>query len=264
MLNKDNLWGLKYFSNDPLYLLILPYCFFQPICKLLAKESGFYEKHKDLWKNIMIGYNLIITLFSFASTVTMIYCLINLKKGVFSIGHFQDELVGETYSKVVYLFYVSKYIEFLDTYFLILRNRPVIWHQYLHHIGAALDMGIIYHFQIEGAWIFVVFNGVIHTLIYYYYACCIMRWEISLSAQLITWLQMIQLVTGLGVCGFYCFIEDYWNRSEKRFVFYFSYAYVLMNVFMLFNFFRLQNYREKEKNRDNQNDTIRDKTNLCF
>ena len=250
MLNEENLWGLKYFSNEPLYLLILPYCFLQPICKILAKESGFYEKHKELCKNVMAGYNLIMTLFSFLCAVTMIHCLMNLKKGVFSAGHFEDELVGETYSKIVYLFYVSKYVEFLDTYFLILCNRPVIWLQYLHHIGAPLDMGIIYYFNIEGAWIFVAFNGIIHTFMYYYYACCIMKWEFPLPKQFITWLQMIQFVTGLGVYGCYYFVEDYWKIPEKRFVFFFTYAYVLMNLFMFINFFRttyLQGKKQKSQ-----------------
>ena len=35
-------------------------------------------------------------LVSFICAVTMIHCLMNLKKGVFSAGHFEDELVGET------------------------------------------------------------------------------------------------------------------------------------------------------------------------
>ena len=238
MLHEQNVWGLEYFVNDPLYLLILPYCFLQPTWKILARESRLYEKQKELCKKIIAGYNFIITLFSFISAATMIYCLLHLKTGVFSAGHFEDELVGETYRKVVFLFYVSKYIEFVDTYFLILRNRPVTWLQYIHHIGAPLDMGVIYHFQIEAAWIFIVFNGIMHVLVYHYYTCCIMKWEFPLSKPFLTGLQMIQMVAGLCVSGFYCYVKDFWKRPEKGFVFYFTCAYVLLNLFMFINFFK--------------------------
>ena len=173
------------------------------------KHSGFYEKHKEFCKKMMAGHNLIMKLFSFLCAVAMIHCLLNLKKGVFSAGRFEDENVGKTYSKIVYFFDVLKYIEFLDTYFLILCNRPVIWLQYLHHIGAPLDMGMICHFNVEGAWIFVVFTGIAHTFMYYYYACCIMKWKFPLPQQFITWLQMIQFVTGLGAYAFYFLVDDY-------------------------------------------------------
>ena len=120
MLTENVLRAPTYFSNDPLYYLVVPYCLLQPVFRIWAKESGFYEKNKELCKRIMAGYNLIMTLFSFVCAVVMIHCLMNLKKGIFSLGHFQDDEVGQIYSDVVYYFYVSKYIEFLDTYFLIL------------------------------------------------------------------------------------------------------------------------------------------------
>ena len=239
-------WVVSYFNNEPLYFLIIPYCLLQPVFRTWAKESLFYEKNKEMCKKVMAGYNLVMTLFSFICAASMIHCLMNFKGGVFSVGHSNDEHVGQIYNDVVYYFYVSKYVEFLDTYFLILCNRPVIWLQYLHHIGAPLNMGLIYHWKIEGAWIFVAFNGVIHTFMYYYYACCIMKWEFPLPKQLITWLQMVQFVSGLGVYSIYYFVDGYWIQHEKRFVFMFTYAYVLMNLFMFINFYR-QTYRKMHK-----------------
>ena len=256
MVSENNLWGLKYFVNDPLYLLIIPYIALQPICRIWAKDSGFYEKNKDLCKRVMAGYNLIMTLFSFVCASVMIHCLMNLKKGVFSVGHYEDENVGKTYDGVAYYFYLSKYVEFLDTFFLILCNRPVIWLQYLHHIGAPLDMGLAYHWKVEGAWIFVAFNGFIHTFMYYYYACCIMKWKFPLPKHFITVLQIIQFVTGLVCYSFYLFMDEYWKHPEKRFVFWFTNAYVFMNLFMFLNFYRttyLKNKKEKLKSASEKN-----------
>ena len=122
-MDQLNMWGLRYFANDPLYFLIFPYCLMQPICRIWAKESAFYEKNKEICKKIMAGYNLIMTIFSLVCASVMIYCLMNLRKGVYSVGHYDDEDVGNTYNTVAYYFYLSKYVEFLDTFFLILCNN---------------------------------------------------------------------------------------------------------------------------------------------
>ena len=242
-----NMWGLRYFANDPLYFLIFPYCLMQPICRIWAKESAFYEKNKEICKKIMAGYNLIMTIFSLVCASVMIYCLMNLRKGVYSVGHYDDEDVGNTYNTVAYYFYLSKYVEFLDTFFLILCNRPVIWLQYLHHIGAPLDMGLAYHLKVEATWIFVAFNGIIHTFMYYYYACCIMKWKYPFPKYFITVLQIVQFVTGMICYAFYVFMDDYWKHPEKRFVFWFTYAYVGLNLLMFINFFRTTYMKSKQE-----------------
>merc|ERR1712032_641505 len=98
---------------------------------------------------------------------------------------------------VTYLFYVSKYVEFLDTYFLILCDRNVSWLQFIHHVGAVLDMGMLYHGRNDAVWIFVGLNGIIHTIMYYYYACCILKWEFTLMPKSwITRMQLVQFFTG--------------------------------------------------------------------
>ena len=235
----------KYFNNDPLYWLIVPYCALQPLFRSWAKNSSFYETNKRMCKKVMTFYNLVMCAFSVVCAGIMIFCLMNLKSGIYSLGHFDDDNVGQIFNDVVYYFYISKYVEFLDTYFLILCGRPVIWLQYLHHIGAPLDMGMVYHWKVEGAWIFVAFNGIIHTFMYYYYACSIMKWKFPLPKQFITLLQMTQFISGLGVLAPYYFMDDYWKNDEKRFVFLFTYGYVLMNLFMFLNFYA-RTYTKKQ------------------
>ena len=238
--NENNLLGLfyKYFSVDLLYLLVIPYCLFQPVFGIWAKQSSYYEKNKLKCKKIMAYYNVIMSIFSFICATTMIYCLFNLKNGVYALGHFDDELVGKIYTKVVYVFYISKYVEFLDTYFLILCGRPVIWLQYLHHIGAPLACGLPYHWNVEGAWIFVSFNGVIHTFMYYYYACCIMKWKFPLPKKFLTLLQIFQFIFGPMSSIAYAFVDGYMQNDAKRFGWYFQNGYVFMNLVLFLNFYR--------------------------
>lgn len=228
--------------NDPLYLLIIPYCVGQPLFRAYCERTNIYETHKKTCKNIMCAYNLILCLFSLWCCLYMLYALIfEIPAGVYGLGHYESE----KYGFVSYLFYLSKYVEFLDTYFLILCKRPVIWLQYLHHIGAPLDTGIWHNHSVEGTWIYVVFNGLIHTVMYYYYACCIMRWPFAWK-RMITNLQLLQFVSGLCVVLPYIWVEGYWNVPEKKFAFLFNYAYVLMNLFMFINFYR-QTYIMKAK-----------------
>ena len=254
-LNKTETNGLssfvnKYINNDPLYFLVIPYCLFQPLFGAWAKYSSFYETNKQMCKKLMTFYNLFMSVFSLVCAAIMIYCLWNLKNGVYAVGHFDDALIGRIYSNVVYIFYISKYVEFLDTYFLLLCGRPVIWLQYLHHIGAPIDMGLVYHWKVEGAWIFVAFNGLIHTVMYYYYACAIMKWKFPLPKKFVTWIQLIQFVSGHLVLGVYYFVEDYWNNDEKRFVFLLTNAYVFMNLIMFINFYRTTYAKSSKKTKE--------------
>jgi len=132
---------LTYF-NDPLYLLILPYILIQPWLKSYVARTNIYEKHKPFWKTFMGVYNLILSLFSFSSFAAVFYWFLTTgisSQGVFRIGIFQKSTTGTgTQLPFVYnccwYFYISKYVEFLDTFFLILCGRPVTWLQYFHHI----------------------------------------------------------------------------------------------------------------------------------
>mmetsp|Transcript_4546 Transcript_4546/g.11090 ORF Transcript_4546/g.11090 Transcript_4546/m.11090 type:complete len:2751 (-) Transcript_4546:1570-9822(-) len=230
--------------KDPLLFLIFPYMIGQPLFRAYVQKTNVYEKNKQACKWIMCVYNLILAVFSFWSCVHMVYVMATeLPHGVYGVGHYTSSMYGW----ISYFFYLSKYVEFLDTYFLILCNRPVIWLQYLHHIGAPIDLAVWHNNQVEGTWIYVVFNGFIHTVMYYYYACCIMKWPFPWK-QMITNLQLLQFVSGLCVVVPYAFNEDFWAVDAKRAAFFFNYAYVLMNLTLFINFYR-QTYLLKKKNK---------------
>jgi hypothetical protein len=163
----------------------------------------------------MACYNLVMSAFSLWAFVTMIYCLNHLdganSGGISALrgNHwkFADEATGGVYTFVVYAFYVSKYVEFLDTYFLLLCDRPVSWLQWCHHLGAPLTMGVLYWHKFDSVWIFVTFNGFIHTIMYFYYACCILKWPFPRAWRpLLTSLQLIQFFAGVCLMTLQCFV----------------------------------------------------------
>jgi hypothetical protein len=44
------------------------------------------------------------------------------------------------------------------------KGQQVTWLQYLHHIGAAIDVFTLYICRGEPMWIFVTFNSFIHSI----------------------------------------------------------------------------------------------------
>lgn len=216
-----------------------------------VQKTDIYEKNKSIWKKIMATYNLILVPFSFLSFVGMAYSMCYLPNGVFGLGHFQEPTGW--YRTVGYYFYLSKYVEFADTYFLILCQKPVTWLQLIHHIGAPLDMGVWYHNEVEGLWIFPFFNGFIHTIMYTYYACCIMKVPFPCK-QLITAMQLLQFFSGLTLVIGYLYVDGYMSDPVKAFAWYFNYTYVGTLVVLFGNFY-YRNYLNKSKSKKQQSKT---------
>lgn len=228
------------FSEDPLYLLLIPYIVGQPLFRKFVQKTDIYNKNKAFCKNVMGAYNLIMAVFSFIASMSMFYTVATMPGSVYSTGHFAEPT--GVFKFVTYLFYASKYVEFLDTYFLILCDRPVSWLQYIHHIGAVIDMGFLYWGENDGVWIFVAWNGFIHTIMYYYYACAIMKWEFKLMPKhYITSMQLVQFFTGLGAYFKYGAVDAFWGDVRKRYTYFFTYYYVLTLVLLFANFY-VQSY----------------------
>eukprot|EP01084_Bolivina_argentea_P025917 48186_1 len=77
---------------------------------------------------------------------------------------------NSTFGFWIFLFYLSKYYEFIDTFIVIARGRRPIFLQTFHHCGAVLGMWGIMVTSSTGGYIFMVENSFIHTIMYFYYA----------------------------------------------------------------------------------------------
>merc|ERR1719499_1074290 len=72
-----------------------------------------------------------------------------------------------------------------------------------------------------------------------------MKWSFPWK-RMITNLQLIQFVSGLGVLLPYMWVSGYWTSLPRRGGFVFNYAYVSMNLCMFINFYR-KTYLQKKK-----------------
>jgi len=117
----------------------------------------------------------------------------------------ENQLFGDdTWWQWVYLFYLSKYYEFLDTYILIWKGRNPSFLQKFHHIGAVIGMWIIVATKSHTGYVFVIPNSFIHSIMYFYYALSV--WKIRIPFKyILTRMQIIQFCVGvlLGFIEYY-------------------------------------------------------------
>jgi hypothetical protein len=100
-----------------------------------------------------------------------------------------------------WIFYVTKYVELLDTLWLVLKHKPITWLHSFHH---ALVIYFFHFLLIRDAtfiWMAAIINTAVHTIMYYYFFY--MEWTKTHPSQsfwpnpvpfkkVITWLQIRQ------------------------------------------------------------------------
>jgi len=101
------------------------------------------------------------------------------------------------------LFIYSKFLELIDTLFLILRQKEVIFLHWFHHVTVLLFCWLSYHTRAScGMW-FGAVNYFVHSLMYTYYALAISGVKsVFFFAPFITSIQLFQMVMGISVLLF--------------------------------------------------------------
>ena len=191
----------------------------------------------------MLAYNAVAALFS-------MYCFwqsVNVMRRLpIKSGDCDLFARDATFRSVITLFYLSKYPEFLDTVFLIVRAKPVSWLHYIHHIGAPINMGLGAMYGNEMTWIFVLLNSFIHSIMYSYYGAALAGVRLSFLRPVITSGQILQFITGFSMLWSYKNVPCFGSSPKWMTSWYFTWAYV-GTVLFFFGWFFLKNYILKSK-----------------
>uniref|UniRef100_A0A7S2V7P8 Elongation of fatty acids protein n=1 Tax=Entomoneis paludosa TaxID=265537 RepID=A0A7S2V7P8_9STRA len=118
----------------------------------------------------------------------------------------------------VVIFYLSKYYEFVDSWVLVLKGKKPSFLQVYHHTGICFCMwaGTLS----QGSWLIyvVLFNSVIHTLMYTYFFIKTINPQAEIkAAKYLTTAQIGQFFTGIGCSCSILFMGDSCNSSSSRF-----------------------------------------------
>ncbi|KAK9457805.1 GNS1/SUR4 family-domain-containing protein [Dipodascopsis uninucleata] len=110
-----------------------------------------------------------------------------------------------------FLFYLSKFYEVFDTIIILAKGKRSSLLQTYHHAGAMLSMWAGIRFASPPIWVFVVFNSLIHTLMYFYYTLSGLKITVPKSLKrALTTAQICQFIFGgsLAMAHFFVYYFD--------------------------------------------------------
>lgn len=163
-----------------------------------------------------------------------------LRHGIVNWPGYYFELPG--IKRLLFLFYVSKYYEYMDTVLLLAKGKKPIFLQKFHHCGAVIMWHLGYVFSLDALFFISLINSGVHSIMYLYYLLSMfhsMRAMIRDIKIYITSAQVGQLAFGfISMPYYYYAIESPTNRNViVLFDMYIGILLVLFTKFMVDSYF---------------------------
>ncbi|EDW15884.1 elongation of very long chain fatty acids protein F [Drosophila mojavensis] len=224
-------------SPWPMVAIVSSYLIF------VLKGRTFMEKRKayDL-RSVLKVYNLIQILYNASLFVTVVSYLIGYKNynlscmRIVPLNHPDKKLDR----MICYAYYVNKYIDLLDTVFIVLRknNKQITILHLVHHLYMPITGYFIIRFIGFGGHLLVmgVLNVFVHVIMYsYYYAAA----QSSTKNKLIWWKQYItilQMLQFVIICGHsvWTLMQPKCDASRPLIYMTFSMSIVMFSMFTNF------------------------------
>ncbi len=176
-----------------------------------------YVKASKFWSQAVLAHNAFLALYS---GWTFVHAAIRVIP-YFYTGIRQGGLqgLGQAYCTVptsdphglgrfIWLFYISKFYEIVDSMILVAKGKKVSNLQSYHHAGAIAAMWAGSRFSASALWLFLLFNSGIHTLMYSYYTFSTLRLPFAGALKKsMTTAQITQLVVGCFIASMYLVVR---------------------------------------------------------
>lgn len=180
----------------------------------------------------------------------MVYQFINAlvnKKHPF-IGDLYTSHTGTTFA--VWIHYMDKYLEFFDTFFMVLRGRmdQISFLHIYHHISIAWAWWFALLCYPGGdAYFGAMLNSWIHVMMYSYYALSLLKFSCPWK-QYLTQAQLLQFATVVAYTAF-SFVLAYRSRQAqaKHYACFFVQTFEMVSLFFLFMRFYSKAYIKEKK-----------------
>jgi len=164
--------------------------------------------NRETLNNVSLIHNIILSCFSFYIFVSLGSFII--EKGIviengyyFSFAQFDD---------ILFYFYMSKYVEYIDTFLIYLKGNKPIFLQLYHHSGAVISWHLAYTYKLDCFWIPTLLNAFVHSVMYTYYSLSILKVNfIKIIKKYITILQISQLIFLFTAFKLYYSVESSFN-----------------------------------------------------
>mmetsp|Transcript_11212 Transcript_11212/g.17333 ORF Transcript_11212/g.17333 Transcript_11212/m.17333 type:complete len:326 (+) Transcript_11212:69-1046(+) len=229
----------------PLSLTVV-YIVSLPILRTLS--SKFLSKTVDvklLLRESMFLYNAFQVLINGWMVYRFVEALVFKRHPL--IGDTQNVTSGAAYA--VWVHYCDKYLEFLDTYFMVLRGRmdQVSFLHLYHHVSIAWAWW--YGFgQMPGgdSYFGALLNSWIHVMMYSYYALALLKISCPWKKYL-TQAQLVQFLSVLIYTGYSYTLAVDSGAKWPMLSSYYVQAFEMISLFILFTLFYRKAYSKKKK-----------------
>jgi len=209
------------------------------ICILLGKAAMKNAKGFDLW-GIRVFHNAVLTALSLFMTIEIIHQA--------ALTSFYGPIVkgekGLGMAKVLHLYYISKVVEFNDTFIMIFRKKfeQISFLHVYHHVTVLFMWWFnVYYYPGGEAYPSAWLNSFVHVWMYSYYLLSTMGYEVWWK-RFLTQLQISQLslfvIQGISLL--------FTGASEFKFIGLINGIYASTLVVLFLNFYR-QSYNERSR-----------------
>jgi len=193
----------------------------QPLFRWIRRASGLTTSH-FAFRTAVALHNLLLAVFS-AVTAWNSWPVVYqhfMERGARAVYCDSDgSLWAAGLGAWSYIFYVSKFYEFADTWVLLLKGKEASFLQVYHHAGIAFIMwGAV---ASQSAWLLfvVLLNSVIHTLMYTYFLIKTVRPQTEIkAAKYLTKAQIGQFLLGIASTVGIFFMGDECDTESSRFM----------------------------------------------
>lgn len=184
------------------------------VCVFFGKR--WMEDRKPFnWKFAMGAWNLFLCAFSFVCVVRVLpHALHNL-----SVGKPRDLLCVDpetTYGHGstglwITLFVASKFVELIDTLFIVAHKKPLMLLHWYHHMSVLVWSWYSFVTRTPSSIIFLLMNASVHTIMYAYYFLTTIRMRPDwLKPKFVTVVQLAQMAFGFFVTA----ASTYYTRTQ--------------------------------------------------
>lgn len=199
------------------------------------------RKPMDL-KGPLAIWNLFLALFSLIGTVRLVS---HLLYGFYANHHTYffcraaDTAYGEGGAGLwANLFVWSKYVELIDTVFLVLRKKPVSFLHWFHHATVMLYCWHASQYQMPTGIFFASMNYIVHSIMYFYYFLAAITTP-PIWGKMVTVLQIAQMFGGMFVTGYHYYLlltvpncDGSFSNLGAAFVMYTAYMLLFVQFFV--------------------------------
>ena len=212
----------------------------------------FMEKRKPLQlRKVLIGYNVYSVVFSIWLMMEFVYCsFCNPNFDLFCQDPDEKDIspMAMRLVNAHWWYYFSKYVEFLDTFFFVMRkkNNQISFLHVYHHVSMLILQWCVVKFVPGGvSYLGPLLNCFVHSLMYMYYMLSAFGPHMQKYLWWKKYLTRIQIIQFI-IAMLHVSVAIYCTDTFPKFWMWSMLVYMI-TLFMLFINYYKKSYREKSK-----------------